>query len=92
MEVFMDDFSVFGSSFDDCLHNLSTVLERCKAENLVLDWEKCHFMVCEGIVIGHSVSKEGLEVGMEKNSTIENLEPPMNVKGVRSFLGHVGVL
>ena len=51
MEVFMDDFSVFDSSFDHCLHNLSMVLEICKAENLVPNWEKCHFMVCEGIVL-----------------------------------------
>ena len=90
MELFMDDFLVFNSSFDHCLHNLSTVLERCKAENLVLNWKKCHFMVCEGIVLGHHVSKEGLEVDKAKISTIENLSPPINVKGVRIFLGHMG--
>ena len=86
----MNDFLVSGNSFDHCLHNLSTVLKRCKAENLVLNWEKCHFMVCEGIVIGHRVSKEGLEVDKAKISTIENLAPPTNVKGVRSFLGYAG--
>ena len=47
----MNDFSIFGSSFDHCRHNLSTVLERCKAKDLVLNWEKCHFMVCKGIVL-----------------------------------------
>ena len=70
MEVFMDDFLVFDNSFDHCLHNLSMVLERCKVENLVLNWEKCHFMVCEGIVLEHRVSKEGLEVDKENISTI----------------------
>ena len=45
MEVFMDDFSVFGSSFDVCLANLSTVLKRCEEVNLVLSWKKSHFMV-----------------------------------------------
>ena len=64
------------------------VLEKCKAENLVLNWENCHFMVCEGIVLGHRVSEEGLEVDKAKISTIENLAPLMNVKGVRSFLCH----
>ena len=71
MEIFMDDFSVFGKLFVHCLHNLNTVLERCQSKNLVLNWEKCHFMVLEGIVLGHRVSKEGLEVDKAKISMIE---------------------
>ncbi|KAM6550719.1 hypothetical protein CsatB_000527 [Cannabis sativa] len=90
IEVFMDDFSVFGSSFDQCLSNLELVLARCEDSNLVLNWEKCHFMVTEGIVLGHKISKEGIEVDRAKVSTIENLPPPVSVKGVRSFLGHAG--
>ena len=90
LEVFMDDFLVFGRSFDHYLHNMSTILERCKANNLVLNWEKCHFMVCKGIILGHRVSKEELEDDKEKIFTIENLALPMNVKGARSFLGHAG--
>ncbi|GKE50493.1 reverse transcriptase domain-containing protein [Tanacetum coccineum] len=54
MEVFMDDFSVFGSSFDHCLKTLEKMLKRCEETNLVLNWEKCHFMVKEGIVLGHA--------------------------------------
>ena len=53
--MFMDDFSIFGSSFDDCLSNLSLVLQRCVDTNLVLNWEKCHFMVRKGIVLGHRI-------------------------------------
>ena len=46
MEIFMDDFfSVYGSSFEHCLKNLETILQRCKDKNLALNWEKCHFMV-----------------------------------------------
>ena len=60
-EVFMDDFSVYGSSFDDCLSNLDRVLQRCEQTNLVLYWEKCHFMVNEGIVLGHKYLKEVLK-------------------------------
>ena len=56
MEVFMDDFSVYGSSFDACLNNLSKVLQRCEEINLVLNWEKCLFMVTKGVVLGHIVS------------------------------------
>ena len=59
MEVFMDDLSVFG---DDCLDNLGKVLARCEEKNLVLNWEKCHFMVSSGIVLGHIVSSKGIEV------------------------------
>ncbi|KAI3463774.1 hypothetical protein Pfo_020437 [Paulownia fortunei] len=88
MEIFMDDFSVFGSSFDLCLHNLSLVLQRCEETNLVLNWEKCHFMVKEGIVLGHRVSSKGLEVDQAKIIAIEKLPPPINVKTIRSFLGH----
>ncbi|CAL8988370.1 unnamed protein product, partial [Prunus brigantina] len=61
IEVFMDDFSVFGDSFDQCLHNLSKVLARCEQTNLVLNWEKCHFMVNQGIVLGHVISSKGIE-------------------------------
>ncbi|GKA60552.1 DNA-directed DNA polymerase [Tanacetum coccineum] len=66
VEVFMDDISVFGNSFDNCLHNLDKMLQRCKDANLVLNWEKCHFIVKEGIIIGHKVSRAGLEVDQAK--------------------------
>ncbi|GJT92994.1 reverse transcriptase domain-containing protein [Tanacetum coccineum] len=62
VEVFMDDFSVFGNSFDHCLNNLDKILQRCKDAHLVLNREKCHFMVKEGIVLGHKVSEAGLKV------------------------------
>ena len=61
IEVFMDGFSVYGSTFDDCLINLRAVLQRCAKTSLVLNWEKCHFMVKEGIVLGLKISKRGLE-------------------------------
>ncbi|KAK6125916.1 hypothetical protein DH2020_040345 [Rehmannia glutinosa] len=90
MEVFMDDFSVFGDSFDLCLANLKKVLIRCEETNLVLNWEKCHFMVREGIVLGHKISCRGIEVDKAKVETISKLPPPTTVKAIRSFLGHVG--
>ncbi|KAD5317466.1 hypothetical protein E3N88_17412 [Mikania micrantha] len=90
MEVFMDDFSVFGSSFDHCLENLRKMLARCEEANLVLNWEKCHFMVKEGIVLGHKISRDGLEVDRAKIETIVKLPPLTSVKSIRSFLGHAG--
>ena len=90
IEIFMDDFSVMGNSFDNCLANLRAVLARCEATNLVLNWEKCHFMVQEGIVLGHRISARGIEVDRAKIEAIEKLPPPSSVKGIRNFLGHVG--
>jgi hypothetical protein len=90
MEVFMDDFSVYGKTFPECLKNLDRVLKRCSEKDLVLNWEKCHFMVREGIVLGHMVSERGIEVDRAKIEVIEQLPPPTNVKGIRSFLGHAG--
>jgi hypothetical protein len=90
LEIFMDDFSVFGDSFDDCLTNLEKVLSRCEEKNLVLNWEKCHFMVTNGIVLGHIVSSKGIEVDKSKIKLIANLPTPKSVKDVTSFLGHAG--
>src|SRR6187399_2500412 len=90
MEVFMDEFSVYGTSFDHCLHNLNKVLQRCEETNLVLNWEKCHFMVNEGIVLGHKISERGIEVDKAKVDAIEKIPCPKDIKGIRSFLGHVG--
>ena len=90
MEIFMDDFTVYGSSFDHCLKNLETVLQKCQDKQLALNWEKCHFMVTEGIVLGHKISATGLEVDQSNVSIIKTLAPPTTVKGVRSFLGHAG--
>ena len=58
--------------------------------HLFLNWEKCHFMVREGIVLEHRVSKRWIEVDRAKIDVIEQLPPPTNVKGVRRFLGHTG--
>nr|GEU54765.1 reverse transcriptase domain-containing protein [Tanacetum cinerariifolium] len=79
MEVFMDDFSVFGS-FSSCLSYLDTMLQRCEDTNLVLNWEKYHFKVIEGIVLGHKISKNGLEVDRAKVDVIAKLPHPTIVK------------
>ncbi|CAN6557500.1 unnamed protein product [Malus baccata var. baccata] len=82
--------SVFGDSFDSCLHNLSVILKRCVETNLVLNWEKCHFMVKQGIVLGHIISEKGIEVDKSKIDLVRHLPSPTSVREVRSFLGHAG--
>ncbi|GKB61748.1 reverse transcriptase domain-containing protein [Tanacetum coccineum] len=90
MEVFMDDFLVFGNSFENCLSRVDKMLQRCEDTNLCLNWEKSHFMVKEGIVLVHKISKNGIEVDKAKVEVIAKLPHPTTVKGVRSFLGHAG--
>nr|GFB56855.1 reverse transcriptase domain-containing protein [Tanacetum cinerariifolium] len=80
MKVFMDDFSVFGNSFENCLSRLEKMLQRCEDNNLSLNWEKSHFMVKEGIVLGHKISKNGIEVDKAKIDVIVKLPHPTTVK------------
>jgi hypothetical protein len=82
MEVFMDDFSIYGKTFDNCLQNLDKVLQRCEEKHLVLNWKKWHFMVREGIVLGHLISEHGIEVDRAKIKVIEQLPPSVNIKGI----------
>ncbi|GJW26380.1 reverse transcriptase domain-containing protein [Tanacetum coccineum] len=82
MEVFMDGFSVFRDSFSSLLSHLDKMLKWCEDTNLVLNWKKCHFMVKEGIVLGHKISKSGIEVDKAKVDVIAKLPHPTSVKGI----------
>nr|GEW00932.1 reverse transcriptase domain-containing protein [Tanacetum cinerariifolium] len=90
MKVFMDDFSVFGNLFGTCLSHLEKMLKRCEDTNLCLNWEMSHFMVKEGIILDHKISKNGIEVDKAKVDVIAKLPHPTTVKGIRSFLGPAG--
>nr|GEW64989.1 DNA-directed DNA polymerase [Tanacetum cinerariifolium] len=85
MEVFMDDFSVFRDSFSSCLSHLDKILKRREDTNLVLNWEKCHFMIKEGIVLGHKISKSGIEIDRAKVDVIAKLPHPTSVKGAKNL-------
>ena len=63
------------------------MLQRCEEKDLVLNWEKCHFMVKDGIVFGHKISEKGIEVDKAKIEVMMSLQPPTSVKGIRSFFG-----
>nr|GEX40875.1 reverse transcriptase domain-containing protein [Tanacetum cinerariifolium] len=80
MEVFMDDFLVFGTSFENCLSYLDKMLQRCEDTNLSLNWEKSHFMVKEGIVLSHKISKNRIEVDRAKVDVIAKLPHPTTIK------------
>ena len=88
MKVYMGDITIYGGTFEECLANLKTVLHRCIEKNLVLNWEKCHFMVNQGIILGHVISNKEIEVDKAKAELISKLPLPTNVKAVRQFLGH----
>ena len=72
----MDDFSILGKSFDNCLENLKHAIIRCEETNLMINWEKRHFMLKEGIVLGHKILARGIKVDKAKIETIEKLPPP----------------
>ena len=86
----MDDFSIYGDSFDQCLHHLKLVLQRWMEKNLTLNWEKCHFMVKQGIILGHEILNRGIEVDRSKVEVTVKLPEPKILKDTRSFLGHTG--
>nr|GEX44936.1 reverse transcriptase domain-containing protein [Tanacetum cinerariifolium] len=85
MEVFMDDFSIFGNSFKNCLSRLDKMLQRCEDTKLCFNWEKSHFMVKEGIVLGHKISKNGIKVDKAKINVIAKLPHPTTVKGAENL-------
>jgi hypothetical protein len=90
IEVFMDDFSIYGKTFADYLENLDKVLTSCGEVDLVLNWDKFHFMVKQGIVLGHVIFERGIEVDKVKVEAVEKLSPLTDIKSLRSFLGHAG--
>ena len=90
MEVYTDDITIYGGIFEECLANLETVIRRSIQKNLVLNWEKFHFMVNQGIVLGPVISSTGIEVNKAKVELISKLPPPTSVKAVRQFLGPIG--
>ncbi|GJW71827.1 reverse transcriptase domain-containing protein [Tanacetum coccineum] len=92
MEVFMDDFLVLRDSFSLCLSHLDKMFKRCEDTNLVLNWEKCHFMVKEGIVLGHKISKFRIEVDKAKVNVIAKLPHPTSVKGIRKCVESFNIL
>ncbi|XP_059073534.1 uncharacterized mitochondrial protein AtMg00860-like [Cryptomeria japonica] len=86
----MDDFTTYGTTFEEALQNLTKVLEWCEDHNLSLNSEKCFMMIQEGIVLAHIISRTGLQVDPAKIEVILAHPTPVKQKDVTSFLGHAG--
>ena len=76
----MDDITIYGGTFEECLVNLEAALNSCIEKDLVPNWEQCHFMVHQGIVLGHIISEKGIEVDKAKVELIVKLPSPTTVK------------
>jgi hypothetical protein len=90
MEIFMDDFTPYGTNFEEALSNLEKVLKRCKQSHLSLSTKNFHMMMREGVVLGHFISYAGIQVDPTKIQVILDIPTPSTQKEVRSFLGHAG--
>jgi hypothetical protein len=77
IEIYMDDFTPYGNSFDEALINLDKVLQRCEEMNLSLSHEKCNMLMNEGVVLGHHLSSRGIEVDQNKINIIKHLPTPL---------------
>ena len=88
MEVFTDDLKVYEKTFDECLLNLKKDLKRCIEKDLVLNWEKCHFLATSRVLLSHIISREGIQVDPAKIKLILKLHLPTTIKEVRQFSGH----
>ena len=80
----MDDITIYGDTFEDCLANLETLLYRYIEKNPVLNWEKIHFMVNQGIVLGHVISNKGIEIDKAKVNLISKLPPPQKCQDIKT--------
>lgn len=86
----MDGFSIYGDTSEEALTNLEKVLIRCQETNLSLSHEKSRMLFTKGVVLGHIISQNGIEVDPAKIKVISNLSVPQSQKDIRIFLGHVG--
>ena len=84
--IFMDDFFIYGDSFNQCLHYLEFVLQCCAKKNLTLNEEKCHFIVRYDIVLDYEISRKGIEMDKPKINVIAKLPMPKCMKDIRFFL------
>ena len=83
----MDDFTPYGSNFQEALTNLGKVLTKCIEMNMSLSLKKCEFLMTEGSVLGHTISQQGLQVDPNKITIIQRVPPPQKVRHGQSFPG-----
>ena len=86
----MDDLCVSSKDCLDCIEHLKLVFEKYKISQIFLNLNKCVFMVWQGKILGHIVSKNGISMNFEKIKIIVELPRPRNPKQVQEFMGHCG--
>ena len=90
LEIFMDDLCVHSKARQDHVDHLIKIFVQCRMYRISLNPEKCKFMVRQGKILGHIVSKNGISTDLDKIKVIVDLPRPMNYKGVQIFMGHCG--
>ena len=86
----MDDLCVHSQEREEHIEHLKLVFEKCRVYQICLNLEKCKFMVRQGNILGHIVSKNGISTDADKIAVIVELPRPHNSKGVHIFMGHCG--
>jgi transposase InsO family protein len=89
LEVFMDDFCVYSPEAEHFSHLIQT-FEKCRQTGLRLHPWKSYFGMTKGILLGHVISKKGIELDVDKVKVIAALKAPTDVREIRAFLGHAG--
>jgi len=90
--IYLDDITVFSHSREDHIKHMERVLEKCRRFGISLNPKKSNFVVDEGKLLGHVVSKDGIKIDPNILSTILKIEIPRNKKEVQSFIGKVNFL
>ena len=90
LEIFMDDLCVHSVDREEHIRHLELLFQKCRVYRICLNSDKCKFMVRQGKILGHIVSRNGISTDAEKIAAIVKLPRPHNAKGVQVFMGHCG--
>ena len=90
LEIFMDDLCIHSKQRIEHVNHLQLIFEKCQIYRICLNPDKCKFMVRQGKILGHIISKNGISTDEEKIAVIVTLPQPLNAKGVQVFMGHCG--
>ena len=75
MEVFMDDITIYGSTFDECLVNLEAILNRCIEKDLVLNWRSAILWYTKGLPLGTSSPRKILKLTKQRLNSLLSCHP-----------------
>ena len=87
--VYLDDITIFSKKREEHTFHRKQNFERCRKYGISLNPKKCVFVVREGNLLGHVVSKKGISIDLERIKSIEQIPLPHNKKGMQSFMGTI---